>query len=706
MNDKIYFPLMIEGLSPKSVAIIGASTDENKLGGMLLKNMIGAKFEGELYPVNPKGGMIQGVKAYESFEAIGKHVDLAVIAVPAKFVRDEVEKVGKLGTKYVSILTAGFKETGPEGEAMEKELVATAKKYGVRIFGPNSFGVMNPEAKVNTTFAHLLPKVGNISMMSQSGAFGSSIIDWAYANRLGLAKFMTYGNKCDISEADMIPVLCDDPKTKVIGMYCEGISNGKELVEAIEGVKNKKPIVVFKSGRTEAGSAAASSHTGSLAGADSVYDVIFDKLNMYRAKDADEFFDAISVFSTCSPMKKNGIAIITNAGGLGVMSADAAHDSPNIEAAKLSDKTNKELMEKVPTIAGLTNPIDVRGDAKAEYFKSAIEIVIKDPSVGGLVILGSPLDFADLESIARMLVDMRDDIPIPTTVCFAGGHKCEKAANILREGSIPVFPTPDRAVRALSILRGYTIRNEAKKTPLKMPKVSGGREAVKKILAVAEKEGRKALTEKEGKDIFKVYGVPTPGEATVKSADEAVKASSGMGYPVVMKILSPDIAHKTDVGGVVVGIKNDGEARAAYDKIMASCKKAVPKARLDGVSVQQMVSGQEVILSMIRDEQFGPVVSFGLGGIFVEILGEISQAHATMTEEQMVKMIESTKAFKLLSGARGAEPSDIDAIKDCIRRIALISLENPEIRELEINPVIVDKKGKGCWAVDALCTLY
>ncbi len=703
---KYTFRLMIEGLSPKSVAIIGASADENKLGGMLMKNMLGAKFEGELYPVNPKGGEIQGIKAYKSFEEIGKPVDLAVIAIPAKFVKDEVEKVGKLGTKYVSILTAGFKETGPGGEAMENEIVAVAKKYGVRIFGPNSFGIMNPEAKVNTTFAYLVPRVGNISMSSQSGAFGSSIIDWAYANKLGLAKFVTFGNKCDVSEADMIPAFFEDPKTKAIGMYCEGISNGKEFLEAVENSENKKPIVVFKSGRTAAGSAAASSHTGSLAGADSVYDVVFDKLNMYRARDADDFFDALSVFSTCSPMRKDGIAIITNAGGLGVMSADAAHDAKYVEAAKLSDETNRLLLENVPTIAGMTNPIDVRGDAKPEYFRKAIEIVVKDPSVGGLVILGSPLDFADLEAIAEMLVEMRDDIPVPTAVCFAGGYKCEKAANILREGLIPAFPTPDRAVRALDALRGYTLKSEEKKTPLKMPKIPEGRKAVKKILDKAEKEGRKALTEEEGKEIFRVYGVPTPGEATVKSADEAVKASSGMGYPVVMKVVSPDIAHKTDVGGVLVGIKNDGEARAAFDKIMESCKKAVPKARIDGISVQQMVSGEEVILSMIRDSQFGPVVSFGLGGIFVEILGEISQAHATMTEEQMNKMIESTKAYKLLSGARGAEPSDIDAIKDCIRRIALISLENPEIRELEINPVIVGKKGKGCWAVDALCTLY
>ena len=453
---------MSDFLSPRSVAIIGASTDETKLGGMLLKNMLGAKFDGDLYPVNPKGGTIQGVKAYKDFEEIGKAVDLAVIAVPAKFVSAEIEKVGKAGTKYASILSAGFKEAGPAGEALEEELVATGKKFGVRIFGPNSFGLLNPKGKVNTTFSQFLPRIGNVSMMSQSGAFASSIIDWAIGQKIGISKFVTYGNKCDMNEADMVPIFNKDPETKVIGMYVEGVTNGKELLEALEGLKDPKPLVAFKSGRTEAGSAAASSHTGSLAGADSVYDVIFDKLNIHRAMDADEFFDAISVLSTCSPMKKDGIAIITNAGGLGVMSADAAHDAKYINAAKLTEETNKELVKNVPTIAGLTNPIDVRGDAKSEYFKAAIQAVVKDPSVGGIVIMGSPLDFADLEAVAEMLVDMRDEIPVPTTVCFAGGFKCEKALDILREGNIPSFPTPDRAVRALSILRGFTVRNEVK----------------------------------------------------------------------------------------------------------------------------------------------------------------------------------------------------------------------------------------------------
>ncbi|MDR1404938.1 MAG: acetate--CoA ligase family protein [Candidatus Methanoplasma sp.] len=689
---------------PESVAVIGASADTAKLGGMLLKNMINAGYKGRLYAINPKGGEIQGIKAYPSVRDVGKPIELAVIAIKNAQAVEEMKELGAAGIKYASILTAGFKEEGPEGAKLEERLLSEAKKYGVRIVGPNCFGNMNVKYGVNFTFTHILPPAGNISILSQSGALGSSILEWSKLNELGIANFMTFGNKSDVDEADVIDDLIEDPDTKVIGMYCEGISDGAKLVKAVEHAKTKKPIVVFKSGKTAAGSAAASSHTGSLAGSDAVNDVIFRKLNMHRAQDLDEMFDALSVFSTCSPMKKDGIAIITNAGGLGVMSADATFNAPYIEAAKLAPETIEAIKKAVPTIAGLTNPIDVRGDAKAEYFKGAINAAVRDPSVGGLVVMGSPLDTADLESIARIMVEMRDDIPVPTVCCFAGGEKCEKANRILRLGKIPCYPTPDRAVRALSILRGYTVRSQEKHDAMEAPPVSGKTPA-RKIIADAKSEGRTALTESEGKAIFAAYGMPTPGEATVKTAADAEKECSRMGYPVVMKILSPDIAHKTDVGGVAVGVKNAEEARTAFDKIMASCKAAKPNVRLDGVSIQQMVFGQEVILSMIRDAQFGPVVSFGLGGIYVEILGEISQAHVPMSEQQLDKMVTSTKAHKLMSGARGLPVADIDAMKDMIRRIVAIAEDNPEIYELEINPVIVGKKGEGCWAVDALCTL-
>ncbi|AGI48119.1 Acyl-CoA synthetase (NDP forming) [Thermoplasmatales archaeon BRNA1] len=695
---------MLAYLNPKALAVIGASADETKLGGMLVKNMIDAGFKGKLYPINPKGGEIMGYKAYANVKEIGEPVDVAVVAVKRDFVIQAIKDCGEAGIKYVSILTAGFKEDSPEGKKLEEELVATAKACGVRIMGPNCFGNMNIRAGVNYTFSHIVPKAGNISIMSQSGAVGSSILDWFCTSGMGVANFVTFGNKSDLDEADFIRYFSEDPDTKVIGMYIEGISNGERFIKAIEEMPIKKPIVVFKSGKTEAGSKAASSHTGSIAGSDAVNNVVFKKLNIHRAFDLDEMFDALMAFSACEPMKKDAIGIITNAGGLGVMSADAAFSAQYVYAAKLADSTIAEFREKMPKVAGLTNPIDIRGDASPEDFETAVRTIIKDPSVGGLVIMGSPLDTADLPDVAKVLVKIMHELPYPATTCFAGGKKCGEANAILKEAQFPTYPTPDRAVRALDIMRKYQLGLEAPADPLKMPKADG-RKAVKAILDGAVAEGRYSLTEAEGKKIFQAYGVPVPGEASVTSEKDAVDACNKICYPVVMKIISPDIQHKTDVGGVVVGVKDAEAAKNAFNSIMANCKKNKPEARLDGVSIQQMVSGQEVILSMVRDVQFGPVVSFGLGGIYVEILREISQKHVPMTEQQLDDMITSTKAYKLLSGARGLPVADIDAIKDVIRRIVLISVENPEIKEIEINPVLVGKKGEGCYAVDCLCTI-
>ena len=691
-------------LKPESIAIVGASNDTSKIGGMLVMNLINAGFpKDKIYPINPKNPEIQGLKAYTSVTAVGKPIDLAVISIKNTFVVPEMDNLKAAGIKYAIILTAGFKEDSPEGAELEKQLVAKAKEYGIRVLGPNCFGNMDPHNKVNVTFAKQMPKAGNLSIFSQSGAVGSSMLDWAYQFNVGIAKFITFGNKSDVDEAALFHALSKDEDTKVIGMYCEGISNGKAFVDAVSTMPIKKPIIIFKAGSTAAGGAAASSHTGSIAGSDAVNDVIFKKLNITRAKDLDELYDAFGMFHAFDHMDKDYIGIITNAGGLGVMSADAAYNAKYISAAKLAPETIQRIKTEVPTVAGVTNPIDVRGDAKAEYFEHTIKIVQEDPLVGGLVVMGSPLDTADLESVAENLVRIKDQIKVPIAVCWAGGTKCSKAAEITRAGGLPTYPTPDRAVHALDLLRKYTVRGQIPFTPMIMPKKSG-RDVSKAIIDKAKAEDR-ALTESEGKEIFKAYELPIPGEATVTSEQEAADACNKIGYPVVMKIISPDIQHKTDVGGVVVGVKDEAAARAAFNKIMSSCKAAKPEAKLVGVSVQQMVSGKEVILSMIRDPQYGPVISFGLGGIFVEILREISQAHVPMSEEQLDEMITSTKAYKLMSGARGMAKSDITAMKDTIRKLVLISVENPEIKELEINPVIVGDEGKGCWAVDALVTL-
>lgn len=690
--------------TPGSVAVIGASSNKDKVGGMVVSNLLSSGFGGEIYPVNPKGGLIQGLKAYESVERIGNVPDLAVICIKAEHVLGEIEKLGSVGVRRVIIITAGFREESDEGRITEERILAAVRKHGIRAIGPNCFGVMNTSAGLNTTFSSLFPVAGNIALTSQSGAVGASMLDWSLHSGIGISKFASLGNKMDVGEPELLDYLRTDDETKVIGMYAESISDGPGFIRAVNAMEDSKPLVILKSGRTGAGSKAASSHTGALAGADSVFDVLFKKLNITRVYDMDEMFDALSVFSLCGRMERDGVAIITNAGGLGVMAADACSSHPHISMAELSSDTIKAVEQELPTVASAMNPIDVRGDAPADAAVRVLDIVSKDPAVGGVVILSAPLDTADLDTMAEMISEAKGRTGVPITVSFTGGAVSEKASAVMRRNGVPTFSDPDRAVRALEILRAREKEVTEESTPLTFPKANGKAKA-QAVLMKAREEGRVSLSEEEGKAILSAYGIPVPKEGFATSAPEAVRAAEAIGYPVVMKVQSPDIHHKTDVGGVIVGIRDEEGVRNAYESIMASCCAGVPGARIDGVSLEQMVSGQEVILSMIRDDQFGPIISFGLGGIYVEIIGEISQAMLPMNQQDLDRLIMSTKAYRMLSGARGRPPADIDSLKDIILRLIEIAEDNEEIYELEINPVMVGKKNEGSWAVDALATL-
>ncbi|WP_048111498.1 acetate--CoA ligase family protein [Candidatus Methanoplasma termitum] len=693
--------VMREFFSPDSIAVVGASSDLNKIGGMILRNIIGSGFGGRIYPINIKGGTIQGLKAYASIDLLDELPELAVMALPSELVLGEMEKLGRIGVKAVIVITAGFKEESSQGRDLENRLNNISKMYGMRVIGPNCFGLMNVHRRLNSTFSSLFPPSGGISLSSQSGAVGSTMLDWAIHTNNGISKFISLGNKMDVDEADVIEYLGDDEDTSVIGIYSEGITDGRRFIEAVS--RSKKPIVMLKSGRSAAGSMAASSHTGALSGSDSVYEAVFDRLNIIRVKDIEELFDALSVISSSRPMLKDGIAVITNAGGLGVMAADACSDHPAVRMSQLSPATEKRVRKTIPTVASTHNPVDVRGDATNDMITGALKIIADDENIGGAAVLSSPLDSIDLNSIAVAVSEMKKKLNIPVTVAFAGGKTCESALSILRENRVPSYPSPDRAVRALSFLRrvqtGYT-----KKEDTILPETSG-RWRVIELLDIAKKEFRSSLSEDEGKSILSAYGIPVPKEALAVSPYDAVTAAESIGYPVVMKIMSPDIHHKTDIGGVIVNVKTADDVREAFESLMVRCRTAVPDAKIDGVSVQKMVSGQEVILSMIRDDQFGPVLAFGLGGIYVEIFGEIARTLIPMSDDDLDRMIMSTKAYRMLSGARGKPPADIDSLKDIMRRMMKIALENPEIYELEINPIMVGKKNEGSWAVDALTTI-
>ncbi|NLL95427.1 MAG: acetate--CoA ligase family protein [Thermoplasmatales archaeon] len=688
--------------NPGSVAVIGASNDVSKVGGMILRNLRDSGFKGGIYPVNPKGGAIQDMKAYASVADIPGDVDLAVIAIKAPFVEAELEKLGSIGVGRVIVITAGFREEGTEGREAEERLAAVAERHGMRVIGPNCFGVMNAHIGLNTTFSSLFPLPGNIALTSQSGAVGASMLDWSQASRVGLSKFASLGNKMDVGEADLFRFLADDPDTKVVGMYAESIGDGARFMDAVRNLG--KPVVALKSGRTGAGSKAASSHTGAIAGADSVYNALFKKLNITRVYSMGSMFDALSVFSLCKPMERDGVAIVTNAGGLGVMAADACSIDPNVTMAELSQDTIEAIVRDVPTIASALNPIDIRGDAPPHAVARVMEIVAKDPSVGGIVVLSAPLDTADLNAVAGAVVETSKTVGVPVVLSFTGGKVSENASAIARDGGVPTFSDPDKAVAALGMLRAHARNLGRGSTPLEMPPVSGRAKALE-VIARARGEGRLALAEDEGKEILSAYGIPVPAEGFAETPSEAVSVADRIGYPVVLKVQSADIQHKTDVGGVIVNIGDADGVERAFEDIMNRCRTAVPHAKIDGVSVQQMAKGQEVILSFVRDDQFGPVISFGLGGIYVEILGEISQALLPLDRESLDDLVMSTKAYRMLSGARGKEPADLSSLEDVILKVAKIAEENEEIYELEINPVMVGKRNEGSMAVDALLTL-
>ena len=667
---------------------------------MILRNIIDSGYKGKIYPINAKGGTILGLRTETTVCDLECIPELVVIAVRSDYVIEVMERVGKKGTKAVVVITAGFKEESSEGRELESELNEVSKRYGIRVVGPNCFGLMNVHCGLNSTFSSLFPPSGGISLCSQSGAVGATMLDWSIHTNNGISKFVSLGNKMDVDEADVIEYLGNDEETKVIGIYSEGITDGRRFIASV--LSSNKPIVILKSGRSAAGSMAASSHTGALSGSDAVYDTVFERLNIIRVNDLDAMFDALSVISSSKPMEKDGVAVITNAGGLGVMAADACSENPNISLASLTSDTEDEVRRNVPSVASTHNPVDVRGDATDDMIINALRIVSDDENVGAATLLSSPVDAADLNSIASSLSEMKG-LKIPLTVSFAGGRECEKALSTLRANGIPSFPSPDRAVRALSYLRRSGIER-ANGEPMILPEISG-RQRVEELLTIAKKEFRSSLSEEEGKSILSAYGIPVPAEYTATNHKEAVDAAERIGFPVVMKILSPDIHHKTDIGGVIVNVKTADDVRTSYELLIDRCRTAVPNAKIDGVSVQKMASGQEVILSMIRDEQFGPVLAFGMGGIYVEVMGEISRSLIPMSEDDLDRMMISTKAYRMLSGARGKPPADIGSLKDIMRRMMKIATENPEIYELEINPVMVGKNGEGSWAVDALTTV-
>ena len=686
--------------SPKSVAIVGASRQKSKVGYEILSNMIGAGYKGKIYPVNPQADTIEGLKCYPDLETIGQVPELVIIIVPAKIVPAVMQQCVNVGTKAVIIITAGFKEVGKEGRELEEQIIQIARQAGIRVIGPNCLGVIAPANNLNASFGGALPAAGATGYLSQSGALLAAILDMANANGIGFSKLISIGNKADVDELDLIKALGEDRDTKVIAGYLESITDGNAFVSQAELISNNKPILLMKSGGTAAGAKAASSHTGSLAGSETAYECVFERAGIIRCNSIKEQFDYAQAFSNQPLPAGPCVAVITNAGGPGIMAADAI-EREGLSFAKLNDETINKLASGLPAAANLYNPIDVLGDALADRYEFALDVVLDDPNVDTILVLLTPQAMTESAAASEAVVKVAHLKPAkPILACFLGADKVEDGVRILREGGIPQIDCPESAVATIKVMTDYVRWRSRPKRVVKLFPVNR-----RKVEGIVERHLRQCIREigeTESKEILEAYGFVRPKGSIATTSEQAANIAKQLGFPVVLKIWSPDILHKSDVGGVRVGLNSEQEVEDAFDLMMYRIPQKRPEANILGVLVQEMCkSGKEVILGMHRDPHFGPLMMFGMGGIMVEVLKDVSFYLAPLTAEEAKQMLINTRTYQMLKGVRGQEGVDIEAIAEGLQRLSQLVTEFPQIREMDINPYVVGPEGTTPIAVDA-----
>ncbi|MEM0489675.1 MAG: acetate--CoA ligase [Ignisphaera sp.] len=687
---------------PKSVAIIGASREPGKVGHAILKNIIESGYKGEIYPVNPKADKILGLDVYKSVSEIPGDIDLAVIVVPAQVVLSTLEECGKKGIKHVVVITAGFKEVGGEGIEREKKLVEIAKKYGVRIVGPNCLGIMDLYTPINASFGPTPLRRGGIAFISQSGALLSAILDWSLKTGIGFSKIVSLGNKADLNESDFIEYLGEDPETKVILLYLESITDGRRFISIGASVSRKKPIILLKGGTTEAGAKAALSHTGSMAGGITALKAALKKAGIIHVTTVSELFDMAIAFSTQPIPHGDRIGIVTNAGGGGVVTSDIL-TSKGLKLASLSKQTIDYLRNSLPPMASVYNPVDVLGDAQADRYRLAIEALLKDHNVDGLITILTPQVVTEPEETAKVIIELSKLYPSkPIVAVFIGGDKVEKASKMLIENNIPVYDMPEKGVIAIYGLSMYReLREYVLKTLEHVNIYDVDRRKALSIIESVKNQNRKVLLESEAKEVVKCYGIPVAPTMLATSEDEAVEIAKNMGYPVVLKIASPDIIHKSDVGGVIMNVRSDNDVREAFRSIISNVRRFSPQSSIYGVVVQKMVpKGREVIIGSTKDPVFGHIVMFGLGGIYAELFKDVSFRLAPLSLYEAKEMVMETKAYNLLKGFRGEPTADIASVINILLRVGKLVTDVPDIVEMDINPLFVYEEGAGSMAID------
>ena len=685
---------------PKSIAIIGASTTPGKIGHTVVKNLVESKYEGGIFPVNPSADEILGFKAYKSVIDIPDSVEAAVITIPAKFVLKVVKECGQKGVKGLIVITSGFSEVGDV--ELEHELVRTAHEYNTRVLGPNVVGTLSNSDKLNASFAPFLPLNGDASLVSQSGALLIAMDAITYSRRIGFDKMISIGNMSDVNFGDTVAWLNEDENTKCISLYVEGLKDGSRFIQ--ESAKATKPIVVLKAGVSEQGAAAAASHTGSLAGAQKIYSAAFKQAGAIQATDLNDLFDCTLALSLQPPMKGDNLLVLTNGGGVGVLATDSA-ESAGIPMKFAPETVQEELKKHMPSFGSAKNPVDLTGMAGNDWYYTSTKFSFAHSWVDGLVVLYCETAITNPMEIAQSIHKAISETGIkdkPVTVSFVGGERSAEAMQWLVEQGIPAYEAPDLAVHAMGTLHDYAQLKEINREPLD-ESTEVDQEAARAVIRKVRADGRINLTEIESKQIFSAYNLPTVQTKLSCSEDEAVQFANEIGYPVVCKIVSPDILHKSDAGGVKVNLKSDDEVRNAYQTILKNAKSYKADADIHGILVQEMAPWTtETIIGSVNDPTFGATVMFGLGGIFVEVLKDVTFRVAPISNRDARLMLDEIRGGPILDGTRGEAQRDKEALAHVLELYALMvkDLED-EIKESDANPVLVYEKGKGVKVVDA-----
>lgn len=684
--------------SPKSVAVIGASDEEGTVGHSLMKNLVEQKFGGVIYPVNIRKTEILGFKAYPSIEQIPNPVDLAVIATPARTVPDIVEQCGKKGILGLVIISAGFKEIGAEGKVLEERILDSRKKYGLRIIGPNCLGVIRPNLNFNVTFLNKMPKQGNIAFISQSGALGSAILDWAMHENIGFSNFVSVGSMIDVDFGDLIDYFGTDPKTKSILMYIEGLTDARKFMSAARHFARAKPIIVVKAGKYGESAKAAASHTGSLTGEDMIYDKAFKRAGMVRVEEIADLFNCAAVLGTQPLPRGPNLAIITNAGGPGVMATDATIAKGG-KMANLSPKTMEILNSVLPHYWSKGNPIDILGDAKADRYKAVVEACLNDENIDGILIIYTAQAVGNSVEIAATIADLiRSKTYHNKTILtsFMGYGAVEEANRIFTENNIPTYSTPEQAVKTYMYMYQYKSNLELLyQTPEELPvDVAPPKRPLMVIMRNVANDGREILNEAEAKTFLEYYSFPVVRTKVAQTPEQAISFANQIGYPIVLKILSPQIVHKTEAGGVILDIQNESELREAYDRIIQRAKEYDPAAEIQGVTIQKMVKkqGYEVIIGAKTDPLFGPVILFGMGGVGVELFKDFALGLPPLNQTLVRRIMEETKVYQLLKGYRNVPPADIKLLDEIMVTFSQMLVDFPQLKEVDINPLFINEK--------------